>query len=202
MMSKAIVKDGIILPDFVSRNREHYAAQCEKVNQSIQVLWRQKLSDGTLPRIPQDQGLPTYTVCGAQAEIKLRDIPRVKCRGEGILNTLYAGSMSLAKIEGSQWAFNAVMARDGEEPMVPPEVMLQRPQLSEQELRDCNCYMRECAQEAQNIDKGFARYLKHFRVGKEVRASIQRGPIGGHVAPSPSFPRHLGRWRGRLPAQA
>jgi hypothetical protein len=33
MMGKAIIKDGIILPDFVSRNREHYAAQCEKVNQ-------------------------------------------------------------------------------------------------------------------------------------------------------------------------
>jgi hypothetical protein len=52
VMGKAIINDGIILPEFVSRNRKHHAAYCEKVNQSIQVLWRQKLPDETLPKIP------------------------------------------------------------------------------------------------------------------------------------------------------
>jgi hypothetical protein len=156
----------------VSRNREHYAAICEKVNQSIKVLWRQKLDDGTLPRIPQDQGLPTYTIYGTQAEIKLRDLERVECGIKGILDTLYAGRMAVAKIDGTQWTLNAEMAKEGEAPIVPPEVMLQRPQLSDQEVRDCNCCILECAQEVQSIDKGFADYLKYFRHDKDDRASI------------------------------
>jgi hypothetical protein len=81
--------------------------------------------------------------------------------------------MTLAKIEGTQWAFNAEMAREGEITMVPPEAVLQRPQLSDEQVRDSNCYIRECAQEVQNIDKGFAHYLKYFRLDREVRASIQ-----------------------------
>jgi hypothetical protein len=113
MMGRAIVSDGIILPEYVARKREHYAAICEKVNQSIQVLWRQKLDNGLLPRIPQDQGLPVYTIYGSQAVIRLRNVERVPSGVEVILTTLYAGQMCAAKIEGNQWAFNAEMAREG-----------------------------------------------------------------------------------------
>jgi hypothetical protein len=78
------------------------------------------------PRIPQDQGLPSYTIYGARAEIKLRDTEMVECGVEGIPETLYAGKMTLAKIEWIQWAFNAEMAREVEAPLVPLEATLQR----------------------------------------------------------------------------
>jgi hypothetical protein len=37
-MARAIVADGIILPDNVSRLRLDYLASCEKVNQTVRII--------------------------------------------------------------------------------------------------------------------------------------------------------------------
>jgi hypothetical protein len=77
LMWRAAEVDGIILPVCASRERLDYLASCEKANQSVRVLWRQKLSEGTTPQIPQDQGLPVYSIYGVRAELKMRDIEKL-----------------------------------------------------------------------------------------------------------------------------
>jgi hypothetical protein len=105
MMAPAIVSDEIILPDYVSRDRSHCAAICQKVNQSIQVFWRQKLADGTQPKISEDQGLPTITAYGAKAELRLRDIDRIECGVEWIVRAPYREDMTVLTIPSTQWAY-------------------------------------------------------------------------------------------------
>jgi hypothetical protein len=51
--------------------------------------------------------------------------------------------------------------------------MLRRTEEADQMIRSHNCEIREYAQEVQNVDKGFAHYLKYFRDDREVRAPIQ-----------------------------
>jgi hypothetical protein len=83
--------------------------------------------------------------------------------------------MSVAKIIGTQWSLNAEMAREGEVSYIAPQVTLGEPELTYQQIREGNCHIRDCAQEVQNIDKGFAHCLKYFRVDREAgRQSRQR----------------------------
>jgi hypothetical protein len=118
-----------------------------------------KLGDGTYPKIPEDQGLSPITVYGAKAELKLGDIEKLGCGVEGVARTLYGVDMTVAKILGMQWTYNAAMARPGEEPRIPEKVLLQ---------------LRESAQIVQNVDKGFVHYLTYFRHDREeVAASMQ-----------------------------
>jgi hypothetical protein len=180
LMSRAIVDDGIILPDYVSRDRSHYAAICQKTNQSIQVIWRQKPANGTTPRIPEDQGPPVYAVYGATEELRLRDIDKLGCGAEGIVRTLYAGTMVFTRISSTHWAYIAAMVMEGEEPRIPEEVLLQQPNIQSEEAREYNQGLRESRQIVQNVDKGFAHYIKYFRQDQEVVASMQieRGRFG------------------------
>jgi hypothetical protein len=140
MMARAIGRDGISLPDFVSREWARYAAYCQKINQSIHVLWRQNLTDGTLPRIAEDHGLPAFTVYRLEAEIRLRDIEKLGCGAEGTVRTLYGAEISIAKIPSTQSAYNASMFREGEEPRIPEEVLLQQPGISKEEAKEYNRY--------------------------------------------------------------
>jgi hypothetical protein len=130
LMARAIVADGITLPASVSHQRLDYVAICEKVNQSVHILWRHKLADGTRPRIPQDHGLPVYTIYGAKAELRVRDIERLGCGITGIVRTLYNGEMEMAQIPSSRWSFNAAMRRYGEEVKVPDEVLAKAEDIS------------------------------------------------------------------------
>jgi hypothetical protein len=91
LMAKAIIAEWIILPTSVSRERLYYIAICEKVNQTVHILWRHKLPDGTLPRIPQDHGLPVDTIYCGKEELRMRDIERLGCGVTGIVRTLYNG---------------------------------------------------------------------------------------------------------------
>jgi hypothetical protein len=107
----AAEKDGIALPACVSRERLDYLASCEKVNQSVQVLWRQKLSDGTTPQIPQDHGLPVYPVYGTRAELKMRNIEKLGFGVQGIVQILYVMGLTIIPIQSQRWSLNAVMWR-------------------------------------------------------------------------------------------
>jgi hypothetical protein len=89
LMWRAAEEDGIILPVCVSRERLDYLASCEKFNRSTRIMWRQKLSDGSTPQIPQDHRLPVCTVYGVRAELKMRDVERLGCEPKGIVQALY-----------------------------------------------------------------------------------------------------------------
>jgi hypothetical protein len=56
---------------FVKRDRTIFVAVCQKVKQSIHVVWRQKLDDGTQLEIPEDPRLPPIVVYGSKAELRL-----------------------------------------------------------------------------------------------------------------------------------
>jgi hypothetical protein len=73
-MGEAVAADGIRLSDYVSKKIEDYSAVCEKVDQTISILWRQVLPDHVMPSIPEDHGLPVCTVYGKNATLKLRGV--------------------------------------------------------------------------------------------------------------------------------
>jgi hypothetical protein len=72
-MSQRIIEDGIILPASVGCERLDYLASCEKVNQSIRILWKRG------HKSVEDHGLPVHSIFGSNVEIKLRDIEN-QCR--------------------------------------------------------------------------------------------------------------------------
>jgi hypothetical protein len=109
----------------VSRERLDYLASCEKFDQSIYILWRQKLSDGTTPQIPQNHGLPVYSVYGVRAELKMRDIDRLGCGVTGIVQALYGTGVQVIPIRSEKWSFNAAMGKPEEKIDLPGDVMAQ-----------------------------------------------------------------------------
>jgi hypothetical protein len=125
MMLKAAEADGNALPACVSRERLDYLASCEKVNQSVQIMWRQKLSDGSTPQIPQDHGLPVHSIYGVRAELKMRDIDRLGCGVIGIVHALYGEDTVVIPIRSQKWSFNAVMGKPGENVDGPDDAMSQ-----------------------------------------------------------------------------
>jgi hypothetical protein len=68
-----IETDGARIPPAILRERTGYEAICQKENQSLHILWRQKLANGTYPKIPEDVGIPPIVVYGQQAELRLRN---------------------------------------------------------------------------------------------------------------------------------
>jgi hypothetical protein len=170
-MWRAADEDGIVLPACVSRERLHYLASCEKVNQSVRVLWRQTLSDGTTPQIPRDHRLPVYSVYGTRAELKMRDIERLGWRVKGIVQALYGASLEVIPIQSQKWSFNAAMGRPEEKIDLPDEVA--QDQGSPPNIPDFNDGIRESAEIVANVDKGFVHYIKRFRVDIPVSAVIR-----------------------------
>jgi hypothetical protein len=111
LMWRAAEADWINLPVCVSRERLDYLASCEKFNQSICILWRPKLSDGSTPKIPQDHGMPVYSVHGVRAELKMRDIDRLGCGVTGIVQALYGTGVHVIPTQSERCSFNSVMGK-------------------------------------------------------------------------------------------
>jgi hypothetical protein len=69
---------------------------------------------------------------GSRVEMRLRGIENVRSGLEGIVLQLYGAEMQLAKIAGTEWAYNAVMVRPGEEPRIHEKVTLSPPAIEGQ----------------------------------------------------------------------
>jgi hypothetical protein len=80
--------------------------------------------------------------------------------------------LTIEKIPSTQWAYNAAISRPGEEPQVLETVILKPPQMSLLEMAGENQSIRESALEAQNVDKGFAHFVSHYRPNQPVGAAI------------------------------
>jgi hypothetical protein len=171
LMGKAIEADGIILPANVSQTRLEYLASCEKVNPSIRIIWRKKSQDGSTSQTPEDHGLPVTMVYGSRSEIKMRDIERLGCGVEGIIRTLYNGTMEVVRLTSQKWSYNVAMGRPGEEITLPEEIasVLIGPTDG---AREFNEGIRERAEIVANVDNGFVHCLKYFRDDLPVTAAI------------------------------
>jgi hypothetical protein len=179
MMMNAIKADGIILPACVSHERLDYMLSCETVNQSVHIMWRQKLPDGSTPRIPQDHGLPVYTVYGVRAELKMRDIERLGCGVAGIVQALYGGGLEVVQVPSQKWSFNAAMGKPGEYIGAPDEVVAEI-QGNPTGIPGFNEGLRESAEIVVNVDKGFVHFIEQFRNDRAVTASrrVEKGHQG------------------------
>jgi hypothetical protein len=116
-----------------------------------------------------------YTIYGARAELRLRDIERLGCGPAGIVRTLYNGTSELVQLSSQKWSYNAAMGGLGEEITLPAEIV-SAPVGSTDGAREFN---EGSAEIVANVDKGFMHYLKYFRNDLEVTASI-RIESGGH----------------------
>lgn len=172
-MGRASVEDGIALPAFVKRKRNLCNAICQNVDESIHIVSRQKLDDGSQPEIPEDPTLPPIVVYGSKAELRMSNIDNVKCGLDGILQALYGPQTQVTKIPSTQWAYNAVMARPGEEPRVRETITLQRPEIKVEEMGNYNQEVSDSVQITQNVDKGFVHYFKYFKPDQNVMALMQ-----------------------------
>jgi hypothetical protein len=121
----------IRIPPSIFRERESYEAICQKENQSIHVLWRQRLLDKSRPAIREDPGLPPIVLYGAKAELRLRKTEGIPGGLESIVFALYGPRMTIEKIPSTQWAYNAATASPGEQARVLETVVLPRPDLDE-----------------------------------------------------------------------
>jgi hypothetical protein len=81
--------------------------------------------------------------------------------------------MDTFRISGTQWAYNAAMARPGERTQVLETVALPRPEMPKEQIGAFDQEIRESTWETQNVDKGFAHYVSHFKPEELVCAAIQ-----------------------------
>jgi hypothetical protein len=93
-----VEEDGAQMPKSILRGRRAYEAIYQKENQSMHVIWRQRLMDGTYLKIPEDAGMPSIVIYGEKAELRLR-------------NTESIPGMDIVRIPSAQWAYDAAMAR-------------------------------------------------------------------------------------------
>jgi hypothetical protein len=135
-------------------------------------MWGQKLSDGSTPQIPQDHGLPVYSVYGARAELKMRNIDRLGCGVKGIVQALYGADLEVAPIQSQKCSFNAAMGKPEEKFEVPADVMAQV-QGNPSEIPEFNEGIRNSAEIVANVDKGFVHYIERFRNDFPVTAAIR-----------------------------
>jgi hypothetical protein len=56
---------------------------------------------------------------------------------------------------------------------IGPVLLLQKPNMGDEEVREYNQRLRESAQIVQNVDKGFAHHVKYFRKDSQVSAMMQ-----------------------------
>jgi hypothetical protein len=174
LMSTAMNQDGIVTPQSMSQDRESYSASCEKFNQTIMILWRQKLPDQTLPSIPQDHGLPDCTVYEAYATLKLRGFQRLGLGVREIVESFYGEGMKVEPTQSRNWSYNATMRREGENPVWSEEATVQ---VSTAEnppvVPGFNEALWESSEIVANVDKGSQHYIKFFRDELPVTAAIR-----------------------------
>jgi hypothetical protein len=163
-MGAAMNANGITVQPYMSSVRTDYSASREKFNQSIRLLWRQKLPDETLPPIPQDHGLPVCTVYGAYATLKMRGFQNLRMGVKEIAQSFYGTGMEVDPTQSRNWSYNAVMRRGDEEPVRSEEVAVQISTLENPPVvPGFNEALRESSEIVANVDKGFHYYIKYFR---------------------------------------
>jgi hypothetical protein len=126
--------DGVQMTGSILRERRAREAICQKENQSLHIVWRHKLLDGTYPRIPEDAGMPPIVIYGEKAELRLRNTESIPGGWEGIVHICYGPEMNVVRIPSTQGAYNAAMARPGERPQVLETVTLPRPEMSKEQI--------------------------------------------------------------------
>jgi hypothetical protein len=106
-----------------------------------------------MPPIPQEHGLPVYTVYGAHATLKLRQIEKLGMGVKEIVQSLYGDEMNVWPLQSRNWSFNAVMSRGEETVDLPGEVAVQ---VLEKQLvaPSFNEASRESSEIVANVDKG------------------------------------------------
>jgi hypothetical protein len=164
--------DGVQMPGSVFRERRAYEAIRQKENKSMHIVWRQKLLDGTYPRIPDKCRNAADCDRWGKTELRLRNTESIPGRSKSIVHSLYSPEMDIVRISSTQWPYDAAMARTGERPQVPATVTLPRPEMSKEQIGAFNQEVRESTLETQNADKGFAHYVSHFKHRELVCAAI------------------------------
>jgi hypothetical protein len=173
-MGMAMNADGITTPPYVSQNLADYSASCEKFNQSIMILWRQKLPGDIMPPIPQDHGLPVCTVYGAYATLKMRGFHALGMGVNEIVHSSYGEGMAVEPTQSRNWSYNAVMRRGDEVPVRAEEVAVQISTMENPPVvPGFNEALRESSEIVANVDKGFRQYIKYFRDELPVTAAVR-----------------------------
>jgi hypothetical protein len=178
-MSMAMNQDGIVTPSSMSQNQGDYSATCEKFNQTIMILWRQKLPDQAMPSIPQDHGLPVCTVYGAYATLKLRGFQSLGLGVKEIVQSFYGERMKVEPTQSRNSSYNATMRREGENPVWSEEVAVQVATAENPpEVPGFNEALRESAEMVGHVDKVFQHYIKFFG-GAERIVRARSNPLMG-----------------------
>jgi hypothetical protein len=125
-----------------------------------------------MPQIPQDHGLPVYSVYGSKAELKMRQIEKLGIGVKGIVQELYGMDFEVIPLQSCKWSFNAMMGRPGENIAVPGDVAAQI-QENAPVAPGFNEGVRESADIVANVDKGFEHYIKYFRDDLPVTAAMR-----------------------------
>jgi hypothetical protein len=171
-MGEQLQMDHFVAPDCMSQNLEDYTASCEKFNQSVQILWRQKLAAGSLPSIPEDHGLPVCTVHGAKATLKMRGFQSTNLGVKEIVQAMYGTCMEVQVVASRNWSYNAAMMRERETPTLSEEVAVQVLERNPT-VPGFNEQLREGSEIVANVDKGSKHYVKYFRSELPVTAAIR-----------------------------
>jgi hypothetical protein len=171
-MGEQLQADNFVAPACMSQELGDYSATCEKFNQSIQIVWRQKLADGSLPSIPEDHGLPVCTVYGAKATLKMRGFQGAGLGVKEIVQAMYGTCMGVQVVQSRNWSDNAAMMREGEAPTISEEVAIQVLERNPT-VPGFNEQLRESSEIVANVDKGFRHYIKYFRSELPVTAGIR-----------------------------
>jgi hypothetical protein len=171
-MGEQLRDDSLTAPACMSQNEGDYLVSCEKVNQTIRIVWRQQLADGLLPPIPEDHGLPVCTVYGAKATLKMRGFQKANLGAVEIVKAMYGDGMEVQIIASRNWSYDAAMMMEGEVPVLAEEVAVQEWKRNPTVL-GFNEQLRGCSEIVANVDKGFRHYIKYFRSELPVTAAIR-----------------------------
>jgi hypothetical protein len=153
-MGEQLQGDGFVVPPCMSQNLDDYSAVCEKFNQSIRILWRQRLSDESMPSIPEDHGAPVCTVYGTKATLKMRGIQNTGLVAKELVQTMYGDGMDARPIQSRNWSYNAAMMREGETPVLAEDVAVQVWERNPV-VPGFNEQLRESSEIVANVDIGF-----------------------------------------------
>jgi hypothetical protein len=161
-MGEQLQGDGFMAPACMSQNLDDYSAVCEKFNQTIRILWRQRLPDETMPPIPEDHGLPVCTIYGAKEMLKMRGFQNTGLGVKELVQTMYGDGMDVQPTQSRNWSYNAAMLREGETAVMAEEVAVQIWE-RKPDVPGFNEQLRESSEIVAIVDKGFRHYIKYFK---------------------------------------
>jgi hypothetical protein len=90
-----------------------------------------------------------------------------------IISNLYGRSISIVEqFSGNELAMIGAMERENERPKIPSVHRLASQEELRQRAQAVNLQIRTCGLQTQNVDKGFDRFITHFKPQKAIAATV------------------------------